>query len=210
MKISFIGIGKVGGALAAGLDRAGHEIIIAHDNAASETVRNALAAHPGWKVMPVQQAVSAADAVFLATPFHAAEQVLKGLQFGGKVLVDCTNPVGAGIRHGLNSERSGTEWIQELAYDARVVKAYSIYGFENFINTAYPAYHEVKPVMMIAGNDLKAKEVVAGFNCDLGFDSLDVGPAEMALHLEHLTLLWIKMVRRDKHSAGMSWAYLSR
>ncbi|MGF1569023.1 MAG: hypothetical protein ACFCVD_13300 [Nodosilinea sp.] len=42
----------------------------------------------------------------------------------GNVLVDCTNPVGANLTHGLHSERSGSEVIQGLVPTARVVKAY--------------------------------------------------------------------------------------
>jgi hypothetical protein len=44
----------------------------------------------------------------------------------------------------------------------------------------------------------------------LGWDPLDVGGAEQALHLEHLTLLWVRMVRMRGGSPHMVWAVLSR
>lgn len=210
MTLAFIGIGNVGFALAHHLQQKGHQILIAHDGGETSTsVQKALAQNPHFLVKPVQQAVTLADVVLLATPFKANEAILKGVQFQGKMLVDCTNPVGPGFTHGLKSERSGAEWVQECAPDARVVKAYSIYGFENFADATFPAYN-VKPVMLIAGNDAAAKKQVAELNTDLGFETLDTGALSQALHLEHMTLLWVKMVRMGGHSPHFAWASLSK
>jgi len=90
-----------------------------------------------------------------------------------------------------------------------VVKAFSIYGFENFEDNRYPAY-AVKPVMMFCGNDAGAKGTVAGLIEQLGWQPLDVGGVEQALHLEHMTLLWVRMVRMGRQSPHMVWAMLRR
>uniref|UniRef100_UPI00404AB7C4 NADPH-dependent F420 reductase n=1 Tax=Flavobacterium sp. TaxID=239 RepID=UPI00404AB7C4 len=208
MKIAFIGIGNVGFAIANRLQKMGHEIIVAHDDLASESVRNALAKNNNFTVSKVQEAVDAAEIIFLATPFSINESILKDLDFHNKPLVDCTNPVGMGISHGLKSEISGAEKVQEWASSAKVVKAFTIYGFENFENNDFPNYN-VKPLMMIAGNDLDSKNVIAALATALGFESLDTGNLDQALHLEHMTLLWVKMVRRDGKNAKMVWAKLS-
>jgi predicted dinucleotide-binding enzyme len=100
MKIAFIGIGNVGFALADNLQKKGHEIIVASDNAESKSVQKALGNNTAFSVASVQNAVEEAEIVFLATPFMANESILKGIDFQGKILVDCTNPVGAGISHG--------------------------------------------------------------------------------------------------------------
>jgi len=209
MKLAFIGIGNVGFAIANNLQKKGHEIIVAHDDASSETVQNALHKNRNFTTHTLQKAVNLADVVFLATPFSANEEILKSLQFNGKTLVDCTNPVGKGLSHGLESEISGAEKIQEWSKDANVVKSYTIYGFENLMNASFPKYN-VKPVMMIAGNDAESKKIVATLNADLGFETLDTGNLEQALHLEHFTLLWVKMVRRDGHHPNFTWAMLER
>ena len=208
MKLAFIGIGNVGFAIARNLRQKGHQIIIGGNNPDSESVKKALAECPDFDLQPVQAAVDAADLVFLATPFKANESALQGIAFHGKTLVDCTNPVGPGISHGLKSERSGSEVVQELAPDARVVKAFSIYGFENFADSAFPGYH-VKPAMLIAGNDAAAKEQVSAINSDMGFETVDTGALSQALHLEHMTLLWVKMVRAGG-AWHFAWAYLSK
>ena len=44
----------------------------------------------------------------------------------------------------------------------------------------------------------------------LGWEPLDVGGLEQALHLEHMTLLWIRMVRINGASPHMVWAALRR
>jgi hypothetical protein len=123
--------------------------------------------------------------------------------------VDCTNPVGPGLSHGLKSEGSGAEWVQALVPAARVVKAFSIYGFENFEDSSYPGYN-VKPAMFFCGNDAAAKETVAELIAQLGWEPLDVGGLEQALHLEHMTLLWVRMVRAKGYSPHLVWAALRR
>lgn len=208
-KLAFIGIGNVGFAIANQLQQKGHEIIVANNDSASETVKKALTQNASFKVMPVQKAIDESEVVFLATPFQVNEELLKSVKFNGKILIDCTNPVGMGISHGLKSEISGSEKVQEWAPDARVVKAFTIYGFENFIDSAYPKYN-VKPVMMIAGNDAEAKAKVSSINSDMGYETLDTGKLDQALHLEHMTLLWVKMVRRDGHHPNFVWAYLEK
>lgn len=209
MKLTFIGIGKVGFAIARNLEKKGHQILLGSNNPDSDSVRKALEECPDFQVQPVLEAVDAADLVFLAIPFQAVEATLRGIHFNGKTLVDCTNPVGPGISHSLNSERSGSERVQELAPDAKVVKAFSIYGYENFADTAFPAY-AVKPAMLIAGNDGAAKQEVTTINTDMGFETVDTGPLNQALHLEHMTLLWVKMARAGGHHPHFVWAYLER
>lgn len=209
MKLAFIGIGKVGFALANNFQKAGHEIIIAHNDVNSKSVVHAQAKNSSFSVLSIQAAIEEAEVIFLATPFRISEEILQPLDFKGKVLVDCTNPVGAGISHGLESKISGSEKIQEWAATASVVKSYSIYGFENLENTSFPNY-DLKPVMLIAGDDLSSKEILSSLNSDLGYETLDTGNLSQALHLEHMTLLWVNMVRANGHHPHFTWAYLER
>lgn len=208
MRIAFIGYGNVGGPLADHLQRLGHEVTLAARDAGSDGVRKALGRNGHLIVADPVTAVQRADVVFLATPFQAVESVLRPLvpALTGKVLVDCTNPVGPGLTHGLGSLQSGTEMIQALLPETKVVKAFTIYGFENFEDPSYPGYG-VKPVMMFCGNDASAKVTVATLIAELGWEPLDVGGSQQALPLEHMTLLWVRM---GGHSPHLVWAALSR
>ncbi len=209
MKIAFIGIGNVGFAIANNLQKLGYEIIVANNNAHSESVKVAKMRNPNFVVKNVQDAVNECEIIFLATPYQANETALKGIKFNGKPLVDCTNPVGAGISHGLNSVKSGSEVVQELAIDAKVVKAFTIYGFENFIDSSFPMYN-VKPAMLICGNSEDAKKQVSKLIEELGYFAKDTGNITQALHLEHMTLLWVKMVRMNGHHPNFVWGYLEK
>ena len=211
MKIAFIGYGNVGAPLADHLQRLGHEVTLATNDSGSDAVKKALARNAHLRLAATEEAVSAAEVVFLATPFQAIQEVLNAVadELSGKVLVDCTNPVGPGLSHALKSVESGSERVQRLVPAARVVKAFSIYGFENLENSAYPAY-DVKPAMMYCGQDEAAKKIVGELIAQLGFEPLDVGGLEQALHLEHMTLLWVRMVRVKGASPHMVWARLRR
>jgi hypothetical protein len=193
------------------LQHVGHQVALAANDPSSESVKKALAKNANLMVSAPKDAVRDAEVVFLATPFQANDAALKAVadEIRGKVLIDCTNPVGANLSHGLNSVQSGSEMVQALVPDTKVVKAFTIYGFENFEDAAYPGYN-VKPVMMYCGNNSSAKEIAKTLIEQLGWDPLDVGGLEQSLHLEHMTLLWVRMVRINGHSPDMVWAKLTR
>lgn len=77
--------------------------------------------------------------------------------------------------------------VQRWASGANVVKAFNIYGFENFVDNSFPNYN-VKPVMLIAGNEAKAKAEVSELLTELGFFAKDTGALTQSLHLEYMTL----------------------
>lgn len=209
MIIAIIGSGNVGGALAQRFVNVGHTVLVGAQFPLSDKNIELATIIGEDRFTNINNAVAQADIIFLATPFQANEEVLKGLKLKGKTLVDCTNPVGSGISHGLDSKISGSEKVQEWASDANVVKAFTIYGFENFVDSLFPNYN-VKPAMLIAGNDAQAKKQVTTLCKDLGFDTIDTGKLDQALHLEHMTLLWVKMVRRDGHHPNFVWGYLEK
>lgn len=211
MKIAFLGFGQVGAPLADHLQRLGHEVTLAARDPGSDKARQALARNPRLALAAPAVAVRDAEVVFLATPFPAAEAAVTAVaaELEGKILVDCTNPVGPGLTHGLNNAQSGSERIQQRVPGAKVVKAFSIYGFENFEDSAYPDYN-VKPAMLYCGNDGTARRAAGGLIAQLGWDPVDVGGLEQALHLEHMTLLWVRMVRAGGASPHLVWARLTR
>jgi predicted dinucleotide-binding enzyme len=212
MNITFIGVGNVGAPLADRLQKLGHKVTIAARDPNSQSVQAALSRNTSLEVKTPIEAVKSAEIVFLATPFAANEAALAEVRLAleGKVLVDCTNPVGANLSHGLQSERSGAEVVQNLVPDAKVVKAFTIYGFENFEDNAYPGYGDLQPAMLIAGDNAIAKQSVATLCQELGWEPVDVGNLAMSLHLEHMTLLWIKMARVQGLGSSFVWAKLQR
>jgi predicted dinucleotide-binding enzyme len=211
MKIAVIGHGQVGGALAVRLLRLGHDVVVGARDAGSGSLARLVEEAPGIRVATLAEAAREAAVVVLATPFPATTDLVKALaaELAGKVVVDCTNPVGAGLTHGLGSRQSGTELLQSLAPGAKLVKAFSVYGYENFEDSRFPGAG-VLPAMPFCGEDPSAKSAVAALLTELGWEPVDVGGAGQALHLEHMTLLWIRMVRMGGRSPHTVWALLSR
>jgi predicted dinucleotide-binding enzyme/putative intracellular protease/amidase len=211
-RVAMIGLGNVGFGLADNLVRVGHSVTVGiRESQPSERVREAVERNPAIAVAPLTEAVAGAEVIFLATPFQAAEEALNGAgDLTGKILVDCTNPVGPGLTHGLDNRQSGGEFIQGLAPTAKVVKAFTVYGYENFVDSRYPGYGELLPAMPIAGNDADAKALIFALCRNLGWEPVDVGGIAASLHLEHQTLLWIKMARVAGQGADFVWARLTR
>jgi 8-hydroxy-5-deazaflavin:NADPH oxidoreductase len=211
MNITFIGIGNVGAPLADHLQKLGHSVSIAARDRQSESVQQALQRNPNLVVRSPSEAVNMAEVVFLALPFSAIEPALSEVKdaLKDKVVVDCTNPVGVNISHGLGSRISGGETVQQLIPQASIVKAFTVYGFENLEDSSYPGYGDLKPVM-IAGNNLAAKEIVSDLCRQLNWEPLDTGDISMSLHLEHMTLLWVKIARVQGRGTNFVWAVLER
>lgn len=211
MQITFIGAGRVGAPLAAHLARAGHAVTLAEAEPGSPTVAAALARDARLRSAPLPAALQGAEVVFLCTPFGALEALLPPLApaLAGKIIVDCTNPVGPGLRHGLASARSGSAAVAALLPGARVVKAFSVYGAENLEDPGVPA-GSPPPMMPLCGDEPAAKAAVSALISACGFAPLDVGGLEQALHLEHMTLLWVRMVRAGGASPHLMWAALRR
>ena len=90
-----------------------------------------------------------------------------------------------------------------------MVKAFSIYGFENLENPVYPQ-RDARAAMLFCGDGADAKATVARLITDVSFEPIDVGGLAQALHLEHMTLLWVRMVRVGRQSPNLVWAALRR
>ena len=206
MRIAVLGYGNVGGTLAAAFLTAGHHVVLATNPARPDGARQARDSDPRLTAADVADpadAVTSADLVVLAVPFGAVDGVLAPLAeaLDGAVVVDATNPVGPGLTHGLGTT-PGSRHVASLVPRARVVKAFSVYGYENL--GAAPA--GPRPVMFFAGDDAAAKAVVAALLADLGWEPLDAGPLDAAIDLEHLTLLWIRLVRLGGQDPHLVWA----
>lgn len=216
MNIAIIGAGNVGGALGRSWAKAGHQIIFGVRNPEGGKTRPPLAeigASASSVVVP--DAVRSAEVVVLATPYDAVPEVITAMgELSGKIIIDCTNPLMLNAEGSLSlsvgSSTSGAEEIALLAPGARVVKAFNTYGWENFADSSYPGYGDLKPVMFYCSDDDEAKVIVEGLAKDLGFEPVDTGGLGMARSLEPLALLWIRLSIRDGRNANFTWGRLKR
>ena len=208
MKIAIIGAGVVGKALGSSWAAKGHAIRYGARDPQSAKVVDALAATRGASATPIADAVSWADAAVLATPWSGAEPALQVAgDFGGKPLLDATNPLTPTFGLALGHDHSGGEQVQQWAPSAKVVKIFNSTGWENMANPAYPAG---RAAMVHCGDDAAAKQVAAGLAADLGFEPLDLGALTGARLLEPFAMVWIKLAIVQKLGRDVAFGLLRR
>jgi predicted dinucleotide-binding enzyme len=133
-------------------------------------------------------ACAGAAVVVLTVPHAALESAVASCgALDGRVVVDATNPVGAGLVHAL-ATGSNAERVAAWAPGARVVKGFNTVGAEVM---AAPQLAAGRASMGIAGDDAAAQATVRAMGEALGFEVLDAGGLSRARVLEHVALYWI-------------------
>ena len=203
MRIAIIGAGNVGGGLAAAAVTAGHDVTLTaahHANAVAAADRTGATA-----AASAAEAARGADVVVLAVPAGAAAAVLTELgdAVAGTVVVDATNPLNETYSDLTTSGTSHAEQLAAAAPGAPLVKA---------LNTVL-AYRLGSPAEggrpldgFYAGDDERAKSVVAQLLTSLGFRPVDAGGLRMARSLEEMAFLNITLNARNGWSWQSGWA----
>lgn len=180
MKITIIGAGNMGSALATRIAKAGHSVFIGSRNPekGKELARKVGATFKD------KAAADGADVVILATGYADAVAALRGAgDLDGKVVIDITNPLtpdymGLSIGH----DTSAAEEIQRAFPAARVVKAFNTV-FAQVLGDG-PMLAGVTVPLYFAGDDAAAKETVRSLIQSLGFAAVDAGGLRNARYLE--------------------------
>ena len=183
MKVSLIGSGNMGAALAGQLAKAGHELTVTSRNAATAA---AVAGASGAKVVPASGAAEA-DVIILATSAPDAIPALRALgDLGNKVVVDITNPLTAdymGLTIGHTT--SSAEEIANAVPGVRLVKGFNTI-FAQLLNAGAALPDGGKVTVFLASDDAAAKATVADLARSMGFAVTDAGPLKNARYLEPL------------------------
>jgi predicted dinucleotide-binding enzyme len=203
MRIAIIGAGSVGSALGQSWLKRGQDVIWGLRNPGDPKY----AALPKERLKPPAEAVKGAEIVAIATPWPATEAAVKSLgSLAGKVVIDCTNPLGMGtdgIQLVLGFDTSGGERVAGWAPGASVFKTLNTTGAANMARAAdYP----VKPVMPVAGDDAGKKPMVMELVALLGFEAVDAGPLKNARLLEPFGMVWIDQAMRRGRGRDFAFA----
>jgi 8-hydroxy-5-deazaflavin:NADPH oxidoreductase len=185
MKIGIVGAGQVGTSLAKALTRAGHQVMLSSRTPESGKMQ-ALRSEIGVQVGTVAQTVAFGEAVVMALGWAGVpDAVQEGGDWSGKILIDPTNRFSP-------SNESAAQELSRLT-GAHVVKAFNTIGAEHYQN---PVFDGQSASMLIAGDDVEAKQVATSLAQDLGFEPVDAGGLAAAIHLEHLAGLWVHLAMR--------------
>jgi len=211
MRMGILGSGGVGQTVAAGLTRAGVEVMVGTRDPQATLSRPAAAGtqsfadwsteHPEIAVGTFAEAARFGDAVILAVNGMAAEQVLQDAgpeALGQKILLDLTNPLdfSAGFPPTLfvSNTDSLAETLQRGFPQVRVVKTL------NTVNAALMVSPDSLAggdhTVFVSGDDDAAKQQVAQWLGEwFGWrDVIDLGDITTARGTEELLALWVRLM----------------
>lgn len=204
MKVTLIGSGNMGSALATQLSKAGHALVVTGRN----TDKAKDLARTTGAVYKDKAAADGADVVVVATAYSDAVAALRSAgDLTGKVIVDITNPLTAdymGLTIGHST--SAAEEIQKAFPGAKVVKAFNtvfaqvVAGGAELAGATVPVY--------FAGDDAAAKENVKALIRSMGFAPVDAGGLRNARYLEPLAGLNIYFGYGAGHGTTIAPAWI--
>ncbi|HWO17284.1 MAG TPA: NAD(P)-binding domain-containing protein [Kofleriaceae bacterium] len=208
-KVTIVGTGAVGMALAKNLVRHDIDVQLAARDLAKTRER---AASLGERASVVETgALRDVGVLLLAVPAAAAAAALEEAKdlAPGTIVVDCTNPLrwSEGPVHTPPAEGSITAQLAAKFPRLRLVKAFNTFGAE---------FHERPEVggaaadLYVAGDDAAAKQTITELARTMGFDPVDVGPLRNAAHLESLAMLWIHLATVGGQGRQVAFKLLRR
>ena len=193
-KVGIIGSGNVGVALARGFIENGYDTTIA---SRSQEKRKELEQNFDGEINTdtVENTAKNNDIIVFAVKGAKAKEALAILKLDnlkGKTIIDTTNPiedaapVNGVLSYSSNINKSLMEELQEMAKEAKFVKAFSSVGAAHMV---YPSF-ESKPTMFICGNYDDAKKETIEILEKFGWEIADMGGVEAARAIEPLAMLW--------------------
>jgi predicted dinucleotide-binding enzyme len=194
-KVSVLGSGVVGDALANGLLKHGYEVMRGSRDPSKLAEWKSKAGNKA-STGTFEQAAAYGEIVVLAVKGGAAESLLKGLpasSIAGKTIIDTTNPIAdlpptnGVLSFFTDLNGSLMERLQKIAPSAHLVKAFNSVGNALMVNPQLPGG---QPTMFICGNNDPAKDQVRVILTQFGWEINDLGKAEAARAIEPLCMLW--------------------
>jgi predicted dinucleotide-binding enzyme len=178
MKIGIVGSGSIGANAARLFVRAGHEVALSNSRGGQGL--EALVEELGDRshATTIEDAAKFGEVVLIAIPFDKY-RTLPQDAFKGKVVIDAGNyyPERDGKFPELDGdETTSSEMMASHLKEARLVKGFNTIYFKHLANqgdTSLPL--EERRAIFIAGDDTKAKEIVARLIEEIGFAAVDTG-----------------------------------
>ena len=189
MKIGILGSGDVAKSLAKGFKKHGNEVKLGTRDVSKVTE------FPAGSFADV---AAFGEIIVLATHGVATVELVRSIgtqPFSGKIVMDVTNPlefVDGAPRLSVGFDDSLGEQIQREIPGAYVVKVFNTVGHQHMIDPQLPGG---PPDMFIAGNNDAAKERVAGYVEDFGWNCTDLGDMTNARLLEPMCMVWVNYGR---------------
>ncbi|WP_275559935.1 NAD(P)-binding domain-containing protein [Streptomyces sp. 5-6(2022)] len=193
MRIGVLGTGNMADALATHWVQAGHDVTIGGRDAHKAEM---LAARIRGSAKPasLRAAAESGQVVLAALPFGVGVDVARDLHASleGKVLLDCSNPVGPGFRLLTEGGLSAAQQLAAAAPGAHVVKAFNL-CHEDVWRMRPPVFDGRPLAVPVCGDDETALVRVRELVRDVGCEPVAGGGLERAGLLEATAALFIAL-----------------
>ena len=175
MRIGVIGSGNIGGTAARLFSAAGHEVGVSHSSG-PESLRDLVEQlGPRACALTLEETADFGQVVLLALPWRNRLD-LPAARLASKIVVDAMNPYAPDRSlYDLHGSTSSEEVAKALP-GARLVKAFNTLFARDLAGRAQPDLgFDDRPALLMAGDDIDAKQVVADLIWQIGFAPVDTG-----------------------------------
>jgi 8-hydroxy-5-deazaflavin:NADPH oxidoreductase len=206
--VAMIGTGNLAGMLGPVIAGLGYPLIYGSREPERETVR-ALVARSGANASAAlpREAAAQAEIVILAVPSEVLEEVARGLgDLTGKIVIDVSGGSKRVADDGyleLVSDSTNAERLQSRHATARVVRIM----IPTIVYFVEPLLAGTPPTVPIAGQDPRAREVVARMMFDVGLDPWDAGPLRFSRVFDAVGLMSMVPAQQG-HTAAYELRFL--
>ncbi|TFV93012.1 diguanylate cyclase [Blastococcus sp. CT_GayMR20] len=190
-RVSIIGTGNMGQAIAGIVSKSGNQLEVIGENDTEKSVTG--------------------DVVVLAVPYGAVTDIVatRGEQLAGKVVVDITNPLDFATFDSLvvPADGSAAAEIAGALPQSRVVKAFNTTFAATLASGSVGGQQPT--TVLIAGDDADAKSLLAGIVTAGGLRAIDAGSLRRARELEALGFLQLTLAAGEKIAWTGGFAVIS-
>jgi 8-hydroxy-5-deazaflavin:NADPH oxidoreductase len=204
MKIAIIGSGNVGGALAQGWAKAGHQITFGVRNL-DEFKGNRLGEMKNISASLIGDAVAKSEVVVIAAVPQAVQAIAKSMgDVSKKIIIDTMNSV----RVKPDPFTNTTEALMKMTNCKDIVKCFNTTGAENMGD---PNYNGMGIDMFYSGDSDKAKQVAEQLAKDLGFENVyNFGGSDKFNLQEQFALSWINLAMMQGYGRNFAFKIVKR
>jgi predicted dinucleotide-binding enzyme len=173
MTVGVIGTGNIGRAVATHALRAGHTVVLSNSRGPASLAEVVTELGDRARAGSVAEA-SKQELVVLSVPWNKIGDATAGLDLAGRIVIDTTNPRVPPDFHvaDLGGRTSG-QVVAEMLKGARLVKVANTLGAA--VLAADPHQGDGRRVLVLSGDDVDAKGVVAAMFEAAGFATIDLG-----------------------------------
>lgn len=198
--IGIIGSGNIGSNVARAAVAKGYDVVISNSRGPDslQGLVSELGKHA--RAGTTEEAVAAGDMVLIAIPLISVTD-LPVEPFEDKIILDANNyyPERDGRIETLDkNETTTSEIVQSHFPYSHVVKTFNSIPAKHILRDGLPAGDPNRRALPIAGNAAGAKDQVAHFLNDLGFDVLDLGDLSESWRVERDTPSYVKRTTLDE------------